>query len=327
MSNTNELRKAIRQVNNDESETPVKVILRDGNYQNSSNLLIRRANVTFRSEANDASKVILTGRGMQRSSAIDVIFDISADNITIDGLTIRGSANHLIQVRAERDADHFTLRNCILQDSYQQLLKISGNQIGGYSDNGIIDNNRFEYTAGVGPNNYIGGIDAHRARFWKVTNNRFYNIASPKERVAEHAIHFWNGSSENEVTYNLIVNSDRGIGFGLNGQKMPTYGGLIAYNDIIHTNIEHPFADVGIVIENSPHTRILGNLIHIMTKYPNAIEYRFPSTFGVTIEDNITNKAIVSRDGASGVVINNSTSNTANHLYDVVNYHLHRLLQ
>lgn len=275
VDSTEELRKLLDLLNKENKSEQVSIFLSDGIYESALNIPIRRSNIHIRSKSASAKQVILIGNGMKKSKYDESIFDVSASNITISDITMKNASNHLIQIRAEKNADHFTLRNCILQDAFQQLIKVSGVLNGEYSDYGVIENNIFEYTAGVGPNYYIGGIDAHRARFWKVSNNRFYNIASPKDRVAEHAIHFWNGSSDNEITHNLIVDSDRAIGFGMHEQRSPTYGGRIAYNHIIHTNSLHPFADAAITLENSPNTIVLDNTIYMTSDYPNAIELRW----------------------------------------------------
>jgi hypothetical protein len=112
--------------------------------------------------------------------------DISSANISILGITLERSANHLIQVRGEKGADNFLLPDCILRDSFEQLLEVtsSSQEDAPYTDGSIINNCLFEYTAGVGPQYYIGGIDAHRAGNWQVSNNIFKNIARPGGRVA-----------------------------------------------------------------------------------------------------------------------------------------------
>lgn len=318
VTNTSELRAAINRANNDKTIDPISIILDDGEYSYAKNLVLSRSNLKIVSNKNDAKTVILSGNGMRPSNNVELIFDIRANNITLSGLTLKNVSNHLIQVRAEKGVSFFTLENCILQNSYQQMLKVSGNNNDLFSDFGLVENNRFEYTAGIGPNFYIGGIDAHKARHWVVSHNTFLNIASPAERVAEHAIHFWQQSSNNIVTNNVIINSDRGIGFGMGNKKRLFAGGKIALNKIIHNNKDHLFADVGIILESSPNTVISNNDIQLNTSYPNAIEYRFPHTQNVIIEGNKTNKAIISRDGADATLINNESVSSIERYWDTL---------
>lgn len=192
----------------------------------------------------------------------------------------------------------------MLQDSFQQLLKVSSSDhSSNTSDYGTVQNCEFKYTQGIGPNFYIGGIDAHGARGWNVLNNVFRDIASPDNRPAEFAIHFWNGASNNVVEGNTIIDCDRGIGFGLKGK--PASAGAIINNLIVHHDNNDPGADVGIILEQSPKTQILDNRVYLAHNYPNAIEYRFSETTEAAIIDNTTNKPIRKRDGATASLIGN----------------------
>jgi hypothetical protein len=203
------------------------------------------------------------------------------------------------------------LRNCILRDAYQQLVKVSVDRDNTSisSDGGLIENCVLEYSAGAGPNFYIGGIDALGAKNWTIRGNTLRNIASPHTAVGGFAIHFWSGSESNVVERNTIIDCDRGIGFGLD--DAPNIGGVIRNNMIYHAANGAPFGDVGIAVTDSPDSRVYNNTIFVEHPYPNAIEYRFPGTRNVMIFNNLTNRRIQSRDGGSGTTRGNVSSATA----------------
>ncbi|ABG39702.1 hypothetical protein Patl_1176 [Paraglaciecola sp. T6c] len=282
-----------------------KILLAPGTYQLNKPLLISAAHISLIGDQLNPADTRIIGLGMRRRGQVENIITVHAKYFTLDGITLAEAGNHLIQISGERDADFPTLKNCILQDSYQQLIKVSsGGKSKNSSDYGVVENCEFAYTKGIGPNYYIGGIDAHGSRGWMVAHNRFKDIASPDKRVAEFAVHFWNGASNNTVQNNTIINCDRGIGFGLKGK--PASGGAIIENLIIHYDDKDPNADVGISLEQSPDTQILDNRIYLGHNYPNAIEYRFTDTKNIVIADNITNKPVRKRNGAQGMLINNT---------------------
>lgn len=284
-----------------------RIMLADGEYRTHKTLVISRDNVSLISASGDRHSVIITGQGMRKLEGVNNLIRVSAKHFTLDGITLQQAGNHLIQIAGEQDADFPTLRNCVLRDAYEQLLKVSYNsKTKVASDNGLIENCEFSYSAGIGPQYYIGGIDVHGGHNWVVRNNHFQGIASPESKVAEHAIHFWNNTKNTLVENNTIINCDRGIGFGM--RNHPNSGGIIQNNLILHSANDHPNADVGIILEESPNTQILHNKIYMAHSYFNAIEYRFPATLNTEIRGNLTNKSIRKRDGASAVLSNNSIS-------------------
>jgi hypothetical protein len=131
--------------------------------------------------------------------------------------------------------------------------------------------------------------------------------------LAGPAILVWNGSSDTTVIRNTFINNQRDISLGLDPTK-PVDGitdharGLIANNFIYKTSAIAP--DVPIAVFDSPQTRVYYNTVLLNGGYPNAIEYRFARTIGVDIKNNLTDGAIVARDGASGSVNNNITNAT-----------------
>jgi hypothetical protein len=283
------------------------ILLEDGVYALSSSgtIVVRTAGLTIRSLSGDRTAVIVEGWGIQAGGHNG--FWVAANDVTIADLTVQNVGWHCIQT--DVDVDRLTVSNCILRDAGEQMLKVPAASGADHSDEGLVEDCLFEYSARVGPQYYIGGIDVHRGRGWIVRDNQFWYIRSPGGSIAEHAIHFWNDSRDTLVERNLIVDCDRGIGFGL-GTSTHT-GGTIRNNMIFHTGNPLPdgspgFDDVGIGLESAPGARVFNNTVYFVHGY-NAIEYRFSSTTGVEIANNLTNRPIVQRNSAAAVLVSNIT--------------------
>lgn len=304
VQNIQQLHAALRHANKHHN-THIK--LAEGVYKTEQSLIIRGNGITLSSVSGNRNQVIITGLGMRQTRDVNNLIRVSGNHFTLDGITLQNAGNHLIQIAGEQNADYPILRNCVLKDGYEQLFKVSYNrktQVS--SDYGLIENCVFSYSAGIGPQYYIGGIDVHGGHNWIVRNNVFKGIASPESKIAEHAIHFWNNTKDTLIEDNIIINCDRGIGFGMTNR--PSFGGIIRNNIIVHNASHHPNADVGIVLEESPYTQVLNNKIYLSHSYPNSIEYRFSSTINVLIQGNLTNRPIRKRDGAQAKIIGNQRS-------------------
>lgn len=296
-----ELLKAIKTAN---TTGHVKIVLNNGQYPIQQTINVTAPHITLISASGDPNKVQLIGSGMRATKGVNNLLRVSAEHFVLDGLTLQESGNHLIQIAGEQNADFPTIKNCILRDAYEQILKVSYNRNTGVaSDFGHIENCRFEYTKGIGPQYYIGGIDVHGGQDWIVKNNIFIGIASPEKKIAEHAIHFWNNTQNITVANNTIINCDRGIGFGM--PNRPNFGGLIENNLILHADNKHPRADTGIALEESQGTIVKNNRIFLKHSYSNAIEYRFKQTKNVMISNNKVNKYIRSRNGGTAKLESN----------------------
>src|SRR5205823_12285923 len=139
-----------------------------------------------------------------------------------------------------------------------------------------------------------------------IHHNFFRNFHSTSGLVGP-VILMWNGSRDTITEQNTFINNDRDIAYGLNGTRSNDhYGGIIRNNFIFHA--PGLGGDVAIGVWNSAATQVLHNTIKINGNYPNAIEYRFTATTGVLIENNLTDAAIVSRDGATATVAGNVTN-------------------
>ncbi len=271
------------------------IILKDGNYDiGTTYLFLSSDNLAFRSESGNRDAVRITGAGMY--AGFQNIFSVAGDNFTLADVTIGEVRNHGIQIHGELDADNILIHNVRIINTGEQMIKSSYSSGNNQSaDNGIVQWSEFEYTAGIGPRYYIGGIDAHRAQNWIVRNNVFKHIKSPDSGLAEHAIHFWSEGRDNLVEKNLIINCDRGIGFGMGSD------GHI--NGIIRNNMVSTSRDVGISLENASNAKVYNNTVD-SGNYGNSVEYRFSGT-SADIRNNLTTGNISKRDGGSATLSNN----------------------
>lgn len=271
------------------------ILLEDGTYLLDSFLYITGHRITIRSRSGNRGAVVLAGPGM--TGAVPHVFLVRGRQFTLADMTIGRVANHGIQVQGEQDADGLHVHNVRFIDTGEQMLKGSfatGNPAG--ADDGVVEWCSFEYTAGTGPQYYIGGIDVHQGRRWLVRYNEFKGIRSPEEALAEHAIHFWSWSEDTVVEGNVIVDCDRGVGFGL--------GSSGHRRGVIRNNFVYTTRDVGIGLENSEQTSVLHNTVFTLN-YFASIEYRFTGTAGGRIMNNLTNESIMARNGGTADLAGN----------------------
>ena len=168
VTNVAELATAVESAN---AGGPLLIQVADGIYTLGSGLWIQAEGLTVAGLSGNRDAVVIQGQGME--GGVSHVFWVAADSVTIRDLSLGNVANHAVQVHGDLDADNFSLINCRLFDTFEQMVKVSYNQenpVQG-SDNGLIQGCLFEYTAGVGPQWYIGGIDAHNATGWIIQAN------------------------------------------------------------------------------------------------------------------------------------------------------------
>ena len=307
-------------INNANSGGDKEIVLTNGTYVLNDMLAIFEDGITVRSQSGNRNDVKIYGQGM--TGGVTHIFNGPGSGFTVRDMTIGRVSNHAIQVWGNEGASNILISNLHIVDTYEQMVKISyeeGNS--NSSENGVMENCLLEYTAGIGPQYYIGGIDGHQTKNWIVRNNVFKNISSPSGDIAEHAVHFWSDSEDTLVENNWIIDCDRGIGFGLGDRGHVR--GIIRNNMIYHSSTDLGFADVPIGLENASNVRVYNNTVYLANSYPNAIEYRFPGTSGGIIKNNLCNKAILSRDGGSASLSNNITNAQAGWFENLSSGNLH----
>jgi hypothetical protein len=266
-------------------------------------------NWTIRGATGNRNDVVIRGAGM--GGAVRFGFWIANSPYgTIADLTIDGVRDH--GVIANGGADDLLIHNVRVVDSGDQFIK-STSDAGG-NDRGIVEYSVFEYRT-TDTNDYTNGVDVHSGDSWIVSYNLFRNILSPGGQItAGPAVMMWNGSTNSLVEGNTFINVARGVALGL--EDKPGFndhqGGIIRNNFFYRDPSLPQSVDVPIMVADSPNTKVYHNTLISRGSYANAIEYRFGSTTGVDIRNNLADAGIQSRSGATGTVNGNITNASLN---------------
>lgn len=282
------------------------ILIEDGTYEITSNLVVRTPHITIRSASGRREAVIIDGGNWIGENFLV----INAAHLTIADITIQKAYFHLIHLSGE--SDHFHAYNVLFIDAREQFLKI--NELdGGIPDYGIVECSSFTLTPSgrrfiqqnptPGFLCYTGGIDAHGTESWQINDNLFSDIYCDNEGLSEHCIHFWKGARNTVVERNLLRNCARGIGFGLGTDG---HSGGIIRNNMIWADIPEPGIghDSAIGLESAVEVLVEHNTVYSAGYGYNAmIDARF-STSG-TIRFNLHFPGMKIRDGAAPHVSGN----------------------
>jgi hypothetical protein len=233
-------------------------------------------------------------------------------DVLIADLSVGDVWFHPIALQGHAGCNRVRIRNCRLFEAGEQFLKAnpaSPDGAQGGVDEGIVEYCVFEYID-TARHWYTEGVDVHAGRGWIVRDNLFRNIRGPVgAKNVGGAIDFWNRSRDTLVERNVIVDCAVGIRLGVVDRQgyEDHAGGMVRNNFIFRARDACHWADVGIIVNDSPGTKVLHNTIFFEDDYPNAIEYRFPSARALVVAGNLTNRAIRRRDGAEAVERGNFT--------------------
>ena len=324
----------------DSARSGDSIHLLDGVYSLPQTLVLRTPGVTLRSKSGNRDAVVLDGGYAARDLLL-----IQQSNVTVADVTLTRAYWHLVHVvPATSTLTGTLLHNIRAVDGSEQFIKVNPAN-GQYADEGTVRCSFVELTdtgRGYVRNNcYTGGIDVHQGRGWQVYANTFSGFWCASG-LSEHAIHFWNGSRDTLVDRNLIINSARGIGFGLGATvtgrtysdapcggaaNVGHYGGAITNNFVV-ANDPRLFAsgygfDTGIGLEQSCESNVLHNSVASTTApRSSSIEWRFTNT-NASIANNLVTHTLVARDGARAITAGNLTNAPLSVFVDVANADLH----
>lgn len=291
------------------------VIIKDGVYELSERLWITGNNITYRSHSENRNKVIIKGRGINGSTPC--IFDVLGKKFAIKDITLCDVSLHGILVHGDKNADSIYVKNVHFINIGAQMFKTTFNKDNSdYSaDNGIIEDCLFEYSINKKMGKNRGGIDINHGKEWLVSNCKFENISNPTSTLTHGAINFRNFSEYCTIERNTIMNCDKGIIFGFDN-KTQTGG-------IIRNNMIHVIGEAGIYICSAYDVKVYNNTVYNASNYCNAIEYKHTETHNTEIANNLTNKAIASRDNAMAFLENNITNAEENWFKNASRGNLH----
>ena len=295
-----------------EHATPgTTILLEDGEYRLDRTLDIHISDIVLRGKRGDASRVVLRGSGINERQ-VGVAISVSAPRVTLADLTVGHVGYHGIQVRGETGASKAAFHNVHVIDTGQQLLKGSTAGDARHADDVLVACSTFGYTSHA-PGDYTNGVDVLGGKGWVIRDNLFIRIRGPNSigYRAGAAILFWANSQNTLVERNLIIDSCRGIAFGLGPSSTPLardgerlfdhQGGVIRHNVICNLN---PWADEGIEANSARDVRIEHNTVLVEGRLGWSISMRFPATTG-WVRNNLTNKRVTFRDGGQAQLENN----------------------
>ncbi|HJL33578.1 MAG TPA: hypothetical protein RMI62_31100, partial [Polyangiaceae bacterium LLY-WYZ-15_(1-7)] len=336
------------------------ILLEDGTYTlpeasggSYTGLYFTTPNVTLRSASGDASAVVIDSAYRSHGGSTAPI-TVDAPGVVLASFTVRRSIFHLIHLW--KDADGVVIHDVDLIDGGQQFLKSSPGD-GLNVDDVEVSCSRFRMTD-AGRDNvwgygspdgnttcYTGGIDTHDARDWHVHDSVFEGIycdadGTPRPAhgqaadqrggmtytggLAEHAIHMWDSEegSGHRIERNHIVDCARGIGLGLRAE---VYGTTIRNNMVFSRFPRSGEHDVGIIVERAHESAVVNNTVFFASPdaYPNAIEYRWGSTSGLRVLNNLTNGRIRARNDATATLGGNVEAAEASWFVDGAEGDLH----
>jgi hypothetical protein len=297
-----ELQQAIAWLTSD-----MTIVIAPGTYELSSTLYVNGsfANVTIRGETDNHDDVVLVGRGMTNEDYGAVPFGIwtggDVPNITIANLTIRDIWDNPIILNPGTQSPR--IYNVRLIDAGQQFIKSNSDGVSVGVDNGIVEYSTIEYTT-TARSWYTNGVDVHTGHDWIVRNNLFLRIRGPEGQLAGPAVLMWNGSSGSLVEGNTFIDCHREISLGLELRTPDDHTGGLIRNNFIYRS---PSVDGGGAIQvwDSPDTRVVHNSILMNWPDSGSIEYRYPDTTNVLIENNLADNPDWARGGATATVRGN----------------------
>ena len=301
------------------------IVIAPGTYVLTRTLSIHGAfnNVGIRGATGNSDDVVLVGPGMAQANYGDVPYGIwtgdGVNGVTIANLSIRDFFYHPIIFNGGTQNPH--VYNVHLINAGQQFIKVNPDASGVGASNGTLEYSIIEFVTNA-KDDYTKGIDIQYARNWVIRHNLFRNIVAPAGQIAGAGILVWRGSSNTLVEGNSFVNCARGVMFGADDTISPSHSGGIIRNNFFFRSASQP-GDVGIILSDSPQSKVLSNTIVMSGTYGTPIELRYPGTDHVLVANNLLDGTIGLRDGGTATQTHNYVGAVSTMFVDAASANLH----
>jgi hypothetical protein len=219
-----------------------EIVIAPGTYYPTLYLNTSANGVTIRGATGNRDDVIVSGPGMNVSSAPNKEgFQLYGDNITIKDLTVQEFYFHAIHFQPGADGVH--IQNVRCANNGEQQIKGAR-----YNNGGLIENTLCELTyvrtndgGATRPDDYVGGIDLHGGINFVIRDCMVRNVQGA-DGDSDGAIFAWNLSSNITIERCIVVGCNRGICFGNNSGGSSGYDvdGGIARNNFVYARTAAP---------------------------------------------------------------------------------------
>ena len=309
------------------------ILVEPGDYPLTRPLVIDKGDsVALRGASGVRSDVVIHGLGMTVSPEegnIPILISIyDVYDVLIADITLSGAWYHNLHLAGDRGPVRAHIYNVHSLDCGEQHLKVNpGFEPVLFPDSGLVEFCRFEFTDRA-KHWYTNGVDVLDGAGWTIRDCEFVHIRGPVGVLAGGAVLLWRNSYGSLVERNLFYECDFGVVLGLNAgvgnsKREPSatwdHTGGIVRNNVIYRKES---GDVGISVNMARDFKIYHNTVILNNTFLWNIEYRWDNSSG-EVFNNLTDGAVLSRDGATARSGGNLLSAKPSWFADFANADLH----
>lgn len=290
--------------------TGTTILIAPGTYRLTTTLNFRGArNIALRGATGNYNDVVLLGRGAgMKGGTEQAIQVLDSQDVLIANLSLGDFHDNPLHLHGALGCARVRMYNLRCFDAGMNFLHATDD---GANRGGVVDASveycLFEYTKPYVSRDFAACINILNGKNWIIRNSVFRNLP-PKSAGADFfpaAILASNGAANTLCERNTFINCTRAIAYGISQRKnFHDHNGGIIRNNMIFRDAQRR-GDTGIMVWDSPGTKVLHNTVVLNGTYPNAIEYRFSGSKDLQITNNLCDAEIFEREGAQAELSGN----------------------